>query len=77
METLKIKALIAKMSMQGVQISPDVLNIILKHNNAVNILEEVINRLSCMEEKPLMITPEVISDIIKINHSEEEFIHAS
>jgi len=77
METLRIKALIAKISMQGVQLSPDLLNIILKCDNATEILEEVINRLSSMREKPLIVTPAIISDIIKTNHLEEESINAS
>ncbi|MCR6690971.1 MAG: DNA-directed DNA polymerase II small subunit [archaeon YNP-LCB-003-016] len=66
MSDLRIKALIAKISMQGVQISPEFLNVLLKNKDeASKILEEILKKLSTMENKPLIITPEFISDSSK------------
>ncbi|MCS7367107.1 MAG: DNA-directed DNA polymerase II small subunit [archaeon YNP-WB-062] len=66
MSDLRIKALIAKISMQGVQISPEFLNMLLKNKEeALKILEEILKKLSTMENKPLIVTPEFISDSSK------------
>jgi len=70
MSDLRVKALMTKIFMQGVQISPEFLNILLKNEDtAVKILEDILKKLSTMENKPLIITPEFISDL---SRKEEE-----
>ncbi|MEM3713356.1 MAG: DNA-directed DNA polymerase II small subunit [Nitrososphaeria archaeon] len=74
MKELKLKELIAKMLMQGVQISPDSINLILKNENPIELMNQVIEKISTMREKPLIITPEIIIKLTGLEITNDELL---
>ncbi|MCS7364404.1 MAG: DNA-directed DNA polymerase II small subunit [archaeon GB-1867-035] len=70
-----LRKAIAKIISAGFQISPEALDLLSRKENAYEITCKVIESLSKMKNKPLIITPEIISNFdVKEKGEDEELI---
>lgn len=70
-----LRKAIAKIVAAGFQISPEALDMLSRRDDAYDIACKVIEGISKMEDKPLIITPEIISNFdVKKEEENEELI---
>ncbi|MCS7097139.1 MAG: DNA-directed DNA polymerase II small subunit [Candidatus Methanomethylicia archaeon] len=75
---LKIKTLLTKLSLLGVQVSPEVFELLYKRDDITKMLEEkVINYLLITKEKPAILTLEILYSLLKTETCENETTDAS